>query len=375
MEKTEREFSDKIVRSFSTSDNMMHVGVYDEKRGKLFLVRDGEVLDTFKKEYNSTKIVDGKRVLQNSHWVLAMYDGELIPLSEGLGAFNYDFAKRDNWNRYGITDFEVQKIVSDTYKGNRFTLSELKNYEARHNRAIRICQLVNRDSESVRALYKGKIIDKSNDTYFPKVCTNDKQLFNRKNVCYTLQDNSKTISRIGVFRQVCEKHFDESAGTIIPDIKVVQLEYPFYHFGEIRDYKDYVKVAIDNQILTGPRNNYYLEDLKVGVGGLRNYKSNDETEEKILKNRCVDEHEFERNNEQVAEYKELLEKENYTMQDLRVLRNKNEKLALAYNNFKNEKLNLSAEQMYNIKARRLERIMQERKKDDDQRALDDIFEI
>ena len=374
MEKMEREFSDKIIRSFSTEDNMLHIGVYDDKRGKLFLVRDGEILDTFKKNYVTTNVANGKDVAKNANLVLAMYDGDLTPLSDGLGAVNKDFARSDNWKRYGITDLEVKKVVDACFRKSRYTLSDLKNLEASHNKMIKICQLVNRDSESVRALYKGKIIDRSNDTYFPKVCTNDKQLFNRKNVCYTLQDSSKTISRIGVFRQVCEKHFDESAGTVIPDVKVVQLEYPFYHFGEIRDYKDYIAVAIDNQILTGPSNNYYLEDIKVGVGGLRNYKSNDETEEEILKTRCVDEHEFERNNDQVAEYKEFLEKDFYTLEDLRDIRNKNEKLALAYNNFKNEKLNLSTEQMYRIKARRLEREMQELKKNEDQRALDDIFE-
>ena len=91
------------------------------------------------------------------------------------------------------------------------------------------------------------------------------------------------MCKIGAFRQVCKAHFDESAGTRIPDIKVVQLRRMTDWNGEVMGFANKKYVALDNVIL---EKDYpygtFKQDIEIGTKGLDDYKIIEDYEKEIL---------------------------------------------------------------------------------------------
>lgn len=395
-----KKFSENIIRSFTTDDNLLHIGVYDANRQKLFLVRDGKVLDTWIVPYKQ-RLEDansGKVWFKDSEYVKTIYDGEEIILENGLNAYDVYLPQRDEWQNYGISEKEMDNLVEDRYGDHdRFSLSHLQKFEADYNRVVRIRQLVNKDSRVIlarqnleerneecteSALKKEEkrleIRDKKNSFTAkplpPDVYSDYEDIVSKDKVAYIV-DGSKKMCKIGAFRQVCKAHFDESAGTRIPDIKVVQLRRMTDWNGEVRGFVTNKYVALDDVIL---EKEYpfgtFEENINIGTKGLSDYKIIEDYQKEILKLKGFNDKKFDKENkEEIDKLNEMVNKDEFSIYDLCIIYRKQNRLNSLYSDYASSKYDYSEIEKLNEEKEKRERI--NKKKQNDENILDSLFSL
>lgn len=181
------------------------------------------------------------------------------------------------------------------------------------------------------------------------------------------------MCKIGAFRQVCKAHFDESAGTRIPDIKVVQLRRMTDWNGEVMGFATKKYVALDNVIL---EKDYpygtFKQDIEIGTKGLNDYKIIEDYEKEILKLKGFNDKKFDKENKkEIDELNELVNRDEFYIYDLcdiyrkyNILNDRYGKYTSSYYKYKEiENLNEEKERKQRVKT----------KEQNDENLLDALF--
>ncbi len=204
----EKAFKSDIVRSFITKDGYGHLGVYNKERNVFYLIKESITIETDKNGafyYPIAKNNDKTKI-------------EKVEPSLGFEAF----INLTNFNaiKYGFQEKDLANFRKLCNEAPEFTHSSLINIEKSFNTIMKTKDNIdfeNECNERIQEMEDANVVDNVISSNMYNDGTFDKQ-FSKKNVCYFVDNN---YAYIGLYKKLCDEHYDEKTQTPIPETKRV----------------------------------------------------------------------------------------------------------------------------------------------------------